>query len=228
MSLILSIETSTSVCSVALHQEGMLLVYQSLFIARSHAESLLSIIEHIVQLSQHTLKELQAIAISKGPGSYTGLRIGSTTATGLCYALDIPLIAVNTLEAMALAVKPFNINSALCCPMIDARRMEIYCLVADATGSILEEAHPHIVTEGSFINWLNTNQVLFFGDGAEKCKPILSSHKNAIFIDGIYPSAEHIGALAYQAFEQNKFVDIAAFSPLYLKPFQSNATISAV
>ncbi|ACE05780.1 hypothetical protein Aasi_0356 [Candidatus Amoebophilus asiaticus 5a2] len=228
MSLILSIETSTSVCSVALHREGKLLAYQSLFIARSHAESLLTIIEHIVQLSQYTLKDLQAIAISKGPGSYTGLRIGATTATGLCYALNIPLISVNTLEAMVLAVKPFNINSALCCPMIDARRMEVYCLITEASGTILEEAQPHIVTENSFLNWLNTRQILFFGDGAEKCKPILSSHQHAIFIDGIYPSAEHIGALAYQTFEQNKFVDIADFSPLYLKPFQSSATIPSV
>jgi len=228
MSLILSIETSTSVCSVALHLEGKLLAYQSLLIARSHAEYLLSIIEHILEVSQYTFKDLQAIAISKGPGSYTGLRIGAATATGLCYALDIPLIAIHTLEAMVVAVKPFNINSALCCPMIDARRLEVYCLITDASGNILEEAHPHIVTENSFLNWLNTRQILFFGDGAEKCKPILSYHQHAIFINGIYPSAEQIGSLAYQEFQQNKLVDISTFSPLYLKPFQSNTATSTM
>jgi tRNA threonylcarbamoyladenosine biosynthesis protein TsaB len=226
MSLILSIETSTSVCSVALHQEGKLLAYQSLLIARSHAEYLLTIVEHILQVNQYILKDLQAIAISEGPGSYTGLRIGATTATGLCYALDIPLIAIHTLEAMVVAIKPFNTNSALCCPMIDARRMEVYCLIADASGTILEEAQPQIITENSFANWFKTKQIFFFGDGAEKCKPILSSHQNALFIDGLYPSAEHIGTLAYQAFKNNKFVDIATFAPLYLKPFQGSAATS--
>jgi tRNA threonylcarbamoyladenosine biosynthesis protein TsaB len=228
MALILSIETSTSVCSVALHKEGKLISYQSLFVARSHAEYLLSIVEHALEVSQYTAKDLQAIAISEGPGSYTGLRIGASTATGLCYALDISLIAINTLEAMSLAIKPFNFNAALCCPMIDARRMEVYCLITDAAGNVLEKAHPHIIAENSFSTWLDKGEVFFFGDGAEKCKPTLSSHKNAIFIDNIYPSAEHIGMLAYQKFQQNKLTDISAFSPVYLKPFQSNIVISAV
>ena len=222
MALILSIETSTSICSVALHASGKLVAYQSMAIARSHAESLLTMINHLLELSHHTAKDLQGIAISEGPGSYTGLRIGAATATGLCYALDIPLIAINTLEAMVYAVQPFNFYGALCCPMIDARRMEVYCLIADSNNTILEAAHPHIVTEHSFANWLSQHFMLFFGDGAAKCKAILANHKHAIFIEDIYPSAHQIGVLAYAHFQQNKFVDINLFTPQYLKPFHSS------
>lgn len=222
MALILSIETSTSVCSVALHEAGKLVAYQMVAIARSHAESLLTMTTHLLQLSGHTPKDLQSIAISEGPGSYTGLRIGAATATGLCYSLNIPLIAVNTLEAMVYAVQPLNITRAFCCPMIDARRMEVYCLVADAANNILEAAHPRIITEHSFDNWLSHHFMLFFGDGAAKCKPILAHYNHAIFIEGIYPSAQQIGALAYTHFQQNNFVDINLFSPQYLKPFYSS------
>jgi tRNA threonylcarbamoyladenosine biosynthesis protein TsaB len=224
MALILSIETSTSVCSVALHASGKLVSHQSVAIARSHAESLLTMINHLLQLTHHTPKDLQGIAISQGPGSYTGLRIGAATATGLCYALDIPLLAVNTLEAMVYAVQPLNITHALCCPMIDARRMEVYCLIADAANNILEEAHPHIVTEHSFENWLPKQLMLFFGDGAAKCKPLLAHQPHAIFIEDIYPSAQQIGILAYTHFQQSKFIDLNLFSPQYLKPFYSSMT----
>jgi tRNA threonylcarbamoyladenosine biosynthesis protein TsaB len=222
MALILSIETSTSVCSVALHTAGKLLAYQSVAMARSHAESLPTMIHHLLQLTHHTPKDLQGIAISAGPGSYTGLRIGAATATGLCYALDLPLIAVNTLEAMVYAVQPLNSTQALCCPMIDARRMEVYCLIADAANNILEEAHPHILTEHSFANWLSQHYMLFFGDGAAKCKPLLTHHKHAIFIENIHPSAQQIGEVAYIHFQQNRFVAIHLFSPQYLKPFYSS------
>jgi tRNA threonylcarbamoyladenosine biosynthesis protein TsaB len=136
MALILSIETSTSVCSIALHQNGNLIAYENLSVARSHAESLLVMIEHVLAITHYSQKDLAAVALSEGPGSYTGLRIGAATATGLCYALDIPLIAINTLAAMALSIKPFNIQGVLCCPMIDARRMEVYCLLTDAAGKI--------------------------------------------------------------------------------------------
>jgi tRNA threonylcarbamoyladenosine biosynthesis protein TsaB len=224
MALILSIETSTSICSVALHNAGQLVAYQTIGIARSHADSLLPMINNLLKLSHHTVKDLAGIALSEGPGSYTGLRIGASTAMGLCYALDIPLIAVNTLAAMVGALQPLNFTHALCCPMIDARRMEVYCLVADATNYILEAAHPHIVSEHSFENWLSQKPMLFFGDGAAKCKPIFGQHGNAIFIDGIYPSAQQIGILAYAHFQQNKWVDIHSFSPQYLKPFYSPIT----
>jgi tRNA threonylcarbamoyladenosine biosynthesis protein TsaB len=221
MALILSIETSTSVCSIALHDHGKLIAYHSLFVARSHAESLLTMIDHVLDITQHKPKDLKGIAISEGPGSYTGLRIGAATATGLSYSLNIPLIPVNTLMAMASAVQPFNIAHALCCPMIDARRMEVYCMVIDSQGNVLEEAHPKIITAHSFEIWLAKSKMLFFGDGAEKCKSMLSTHKNAVFVDHIYPSAKQIGTLAYTKYQQNKFVDVAEFTPIYLKPFQS-------
>jgi tRNA threonylcarbamoyladenosine biosynthesis protein TsaB len=219
MAFILSIETSTSICSVALHTDGELLAYKAAPINRSHAESLLPMIHHLLQ--DYAMQDLEGIAISEGPGSYTGLRIGAATAMGLCYALDIPLIAVNTLEALAWQVKPCNIHRAWCCPMIDARRMEVYCLLMNGEGNIVTEAHPHIVTEDSFQELLAAEEVWFFGDGAAKCKPLLAHHKHAIFVDGIRPSAQQVGTLAYTGFKNRQFVDINTFSPKYLKLFMS-------
>eukprot|EP01132_Coremiostelium_polycephalum_P000227 gene227-303_t len=223
MALLLSIETCTSICSVALHREGNLVAFQQLAIAHSHAESLLPMVDHLLQLSGYTLKDLKAVAISQGPGSYTGLRIGAATATGLCYALNIPLIAVGTLEAMVEQVKLFNINQhVLYCPMIDARRMEVYCLVADATSQVIQEAHPHIITSNSFEQLLKENTIVFFGDGAEKCKAVFSASAHAIVLAGIRPSAASMGLLAYQFFQKEQFVDLMEFTPMYLKPFQSH------
>jgi tRNA threonylcarbamoyladenosine biosynthesis protein TsaB len=222
MALILSIETATQVCSVALHDQGKLASCQSLYIAKSHSESLLPMVEHLLKISHCTKKDLAAIAISEGPGSYTGLRIGTATAKGLCYALEIPLIAVNTLEAMAYGVQLFNYRKALLCPMIDARRMEVYCLMMDPTGLILEDTQPCVIDSYSFQDWLNHNTIIFFGDGSTKCKPILGEHQNAIFWDHIYPSAQYMGSLAYSRFQEASFVSLAAFEPLYLKPFQGN------
>ena len=166
------------------------------------------------------MQDLGAIAVSEGPGSYTGLRIGAATATGLCYALDIPLIAINTLEAMVAQVD-CDIAGAWFCPMIDARRMEVYCLLADAGRKIVVEAHPHIVTADSFQAFLAAHAILFFGDGAMKCEPLFAHQQNAIFVADIYPSAKQIGFLAYENFKVRKFVAINEFTPQYLKPFES-------
>lgn len=223
MALILSIETATQACSVALHNAGKLVAYQTLCIAKSHAESLFLMVAHLFDISPYSKKDLAAIAVSEGPGSYTGLRIGISTAKGLGYALDIPLIAINTLEAMVYGVGCYNFEKALLCPMIDARRMEVYCLVSDAAGEILAGPHTQIVDSNSFQPWLQQKRMLFFGDGVEKCKPSLSNHQHAIFLEKIYPSAQHIGALAYTKFQQQAFRDLAALVPLYLKPFQSQA-----
>lgn len=221
MALILSIETATQACSVALHCAGKLVGCQTLLVAKSHAESLLPMVEHLLDISPYSKKDLAAIAIAEGPGSYTGLRIGTATAKGLCYALEVPLIGVNTLEAMAYGVNPYNLSQALLCPMIDARRMEVYCLISDAAGKVLEAPHPRVIDSNSFQSWLRQNKMLFFGDGAEKCKPALASHNHAIFLNTIHPSAQHVGALAYPKFQQRVFADVAYFEPLYLKPFQS-------
>jgi tRNA threonylcarbamoyladenosine biosynthesis protein TsaB len=220
MPLIISIETATKVCSVALHADGQLMATQSLHVEKSHAESLLGTIDHLLAITHYSAKDLRAVALSSGPGSYTGLRIGTSAAKGLCYALEIPLIAVNTLEAMAHGVQPYNTNQALLCPMIDARRMEVYCLVADAQGNILVPSHPQIIDQDSFQPECSKSPMLFFGDGAEKCKPLLAHESHALFIDGIYPTARYIGALAYEKFQQDDFEDLAQFTPLYLKPFQ--------
>lgn len=220
MTPIISIETATKVCAVALHAEGQLIATQTLHLEKSHAELLLCAIDNLLAISPYRKEELAAVAVSSGPGSYTGLRIGASMAKGLCYALEIPLIAVNTLEAMAHGMQPYNTNRALLCPMLDARRMEVYCLIADAHGHTLAPAQPQVIDHHSFQTWLQDYTILFFGDGAEKCKPLLSHHSRALFIDHVYPNAHHIGTLAYAKFQQAAFEDLAYFTPLYLKPFQ--------
>lgn len=218
--MILSIETATPTCSVALHAGAKLIAVQSLNVANSHAESLLLTIDHLFSIAPYDKKDLAAVAVSGGPGSYTGLRIGTATAKGLCYALNIPLIAIGTLEAMAHGMQPYNTARALLCPMIDARRMEVYCLLVDAQGKMLEAPHPQIIDTNSFQDRLADYPILFFGDGAAKCKPLLGVHPYTTFIEDIYPSAQHIGALAYAKFHQAAFEDLAYFEPSYLKPFQ--------
>jgi len=219
MALIVSIETATKVCSVALHVEAQLVAAQTLHVEKSHAESLLCAIEHLLVISPYTKKDLAAVAVSCGPGSYTGLRIGASTAKGLCYALEVPLIAVNTLEAMAGGMQPYNVVQALLCPMLDARRMEVYCLLANAQGRTLVAPQAQVIDPHSFQPWLKDGPILFFGDGAEKCKSLIANPK-ALFIDHIYPHASHTGSLAYAKFRQAAFEDIAHFTPTYLKPFQ--------
>lgn len=226
MSLILSIETATITCSIALHVEGRLVATQALHVANSHAESLLLAIDHLLSITPYTQSDLTAVAIASGPGSYTGLRIGTSTAKGLCYALNIPLIAVGTLESMAHGMQPYNTSGALLCPMIDARRMEVYCLLVDAQGKLLEEPLPQVIDESSFQIWLAAYSIVFFGDGAAKCQALLGTHTHATFIQDIYPSAQHIGALAYAKFQQADFEELTYFEPCYLKPFQGKRTVN--
>ncbi|UII33547.1 tRNA (adenosine(37)-N6)-threonylcarbamoyltransferase complex dimerization subunit type 1 TsaB [Fulvivirga ulvae] len=219
MSLILSIETATTVCSVAVHDHGQLIGTQTLYIEKSHSGLLAPVIDSLVKYCGFTLNDLSAVAISEGPGSYTGLRIGVSTAKGLCYALDIPLIAVNTLEAMAFGVNKYNKGRALLCPMIDARRMEVYCLLANHKVQVMEPTKPEIIDSASFEDTLLKNQIMFFGNGAAKCKGIITS-TNALFVDDVYPDASNIGFLAYRKFEQQQFEDVAYFEPFYLKEFR--------
>lgn len=219
MSLILSIETATTVCSVALHQHGELLGSQSLYIDKSHSGLLAPSMKSLVEYCGYGLKDLKAVAVSEGPGSYTGLRIGVSAAKGLCFSLDIPLIAVSTLEAMAIGVNKYNLGQAILCPMLDARRMEVYCLLADHEMNIIEETQPVIIDETSFENILEENDILFFGNGSAKCKEVIKS-PNAKFIDHIHPDAATIGAIASGKFERVQFEDVAYFEPFYLKDFK--------
>ncbi len=219
MTKILSIETSTKACSVAIHTHGKLIVSQKLFVEKSHSSHLTKMIEAAIKNADLVMGDLDAVAISMGPGSYTGLRIGTSTAKGICYALDIPLIAVNTLEAMAYGVNKYNHQKALLCPMIDARRMEVYCLVTDCDLNISEETNAKIIDENSFNGFLENNTMLFFGDGAEKCKNIFAANPNTVFIGKITPSAVDIGHLAMTKYDEKSFEDVACFEPFYLKDF---------
>jgi len=222
MARILSLETSTTVCSVAIYDQEKLISNQQLFIARSHAELILTMVAQVLKNCHYTLKEMDAIAIAGGPGSYTGLRISVATAKGLCYSSDLPLIAINTLAALVETVKPFNkVLPALYCPMLDARRNEVYCMIVNDKGEILLPTCAHVITDASFANFLDNNAILFFGDGAAKCKSIIM-HQNAYFLDNIYPSAIGVGKLAYTAFQKAQFVPLASFEPYYLKGFQGN------
>jgi tRNA threonylcarbamoyladenosine biosynthesis protein TsaB len=220
MSLILSIETSTTAGSVALHKDGKLLASYELHVDKSHSGALTPMLEQLFAYTGFALHEIDAVAIAGGPGSYTGLRIGSATAKGLCFSLDKPLIAINTLQVMAGQVNKFNYGQALLCPMLDARRMEVYAAVMSATGEELMPTQPVIIDESSFADYLQSNKVLFFGTGADKCRPVLAASANAVFIDGVFPSAAGVGELAQLAFEKQQFEDVAYYEPFYLKEFQ--------
>jgi len=223
--LLLSIDTSTRGCSVALHGDAGLLADYELYTDRSSSAMLTTLISSTVEHAGYTLQDLDAVAIAKGPGSYTGLRVGVSTAKGLCYALDKPLIAINTLEAMALQVKPFFTKDFLFCPMIDARRMEVYASVFDAENNIIEPTKAVILQEDSFEDLLKSNKVVFFGDGAAKCKPLFEKNPNAFFIsEEIRPSAKTVGILALRAFEKSEFENIVTFEPYYLKDFMTPPT----
>ena len=181
----------------------------------SHAEKLHELIEQAVLEAKIELSQIKAVAVSKGPGSYTGLRIGVSAAKGLCFALDIPLISVNTLQSLALSV---SIDKGYKIPLLDARRMEVYSQVfSEKTGKI-REVYAEIIDFDSFSEFLNAEKVYFFGDGAEKCKEIIT-HKNAVFIDGKFPSAKEMSVISYEKYLKNEFEDVAYFEPFYLKEF---------
>ncbi|MGD9328263.1 MAG: tRNA (adenosine(37)-N6)-threonylcarbamoyltransferase complex dimerization subunit type 1 TsaB [Cyclobacteriaceae bacterium] len=219
MALILSIETSTKVCSVALHQDGELLGSQELHVDRSHSEYLAIMIKDMLKYCSVETKELSAVAVSKGPGSYTGLRIGVSTAKGLCFGLDIPLISVNSLLAMAFEASKYNLNQYDLCPMLDARRMEVYCLLTDHQLNLKQETHSRILEEASFEKELKDNQILFFGNGMPKSRDMLGKNGKAFFIEDIYPKACNIGYLAFEKFKNEDFENTVTFEPFYLKDF---------
>ena len=219
MALILSIETATKVCSIALHRDGELVGSQELHVDRSHSEYLAIMIRDLLGYAGIETKELSAVAVSKGPGSYTGLRIGVSTAKGLCFGLDIPLISVNSLFAMAYEVNKYNLNGYDLCPMLDARRMEVYCLLSDSQLNLKQETHSRILEEASFDNEIMENPILFFGNGMPKGRELLQNYENAFFIDNIYPKASNIGFLAHEKFKNKDFENTVTFEPFYLKDF---------
>lgn len=219
MSIILSIETATNSGSVAIHKSGQLIGLQQYNIEKSHSSLLHVMIKQLMENVGMETSELDAVAVSAGPGSYTGLRIGVSTAKGLCYALGKPLLAVNTLESMARQMANVTTENVLLCPMIDARRLEVYCMMLTADMDVLEETKAEIIDENSFSGFLSQKKVLFFGDGSDKCQPIMT-HKSATFIGNIIPSAREIGELAYAKYEKQEFENLAYYEPFYLKEFR--------
>lgn len=220
MALILSLETSTTVCSVALHDNGKLIASAEMHKEQSHASKLAVLIDQVVNLADVSMNALQGVAVSEGPGSYTGLRIGVSTAKGLCFALGIPLISVGTLTLLAkqMQVKPILDNNPWLCPMIDARRMEVYCQLFDREVNALQDIEAKVIDEESFKEPLANHRIIFFGDGAAKCKSVII-HPNAFFVDAIVPSAKELGILASEKFLRNELEDLVTFEPLYLKEF---------
>ena len=220
MSLILSIDTATPVCSVALHQQELLLGNSDLFLEKSHSNMLAVMIEELVQNSGASMSDIKAIGVSQGPGSYTGLRIGIATAKGLCYGLGVPLIAIDTLSAMAQQVIPLEGDRYWYCPMIDARRMEVYCQMVTHQQETILPTQAVVVDERSFQEQLAEKPVMFFGNGSEKCREVIT-HGQAEFLEGVEASAVTVGQLALAKFQEHDFEDLAYFEPNYLKEFRS-------
>ena len=221
MSYLLHLETATTNCSVALSQNGNLLhCIENNEADFRHSDHLHLFIEQLLKKAQIEAKQLSGIAVSMGPGSYTGLRIGVSSAKGLCYANDIPLIAVNSLEVLAAA---YNVQADdILIPMFDARRMEVYALVLNAQKEVIQPTQAVIITPDSFQEFQNQGRLVFLGNGAAKCKDVVPS-TNTLFIDELQlPSARNMAAIATAKFETNITEDVAYFEPFYLKDFYTN------
>lgn len=220
MSCILHIETSTNICSVALSQDGACIHYEEDSKGPSHASVLAPFVENAVSFADSHAIPIDAVAFSKGPGSYTGLRIGSSTAKGLCYGRGLNFIVLSTLQIMATPVLLYRElpENALLCPMIDARRMEVYYAIYDRALREVKPVSADVVTEETYSEYLKERPVFFFGNGADKCKDVIKG-ENAHFIDGIYPSAKNMVPLAEKAIAVGDYADVAYFEPFYLKSF---------
>ncbi|MBQ3677138.1 MAG: tRNA (adenosine(37)-N6)-threonylcarbamoyltransferase complex dimerization subunit type 1 TsaB [Bacteroidales bacterium] len=223
MKRILSIETSTSVCSVAIHEDGKCTALKELNVPNAHSEKLTVLIESILKEKNLQVSDCNAVAISKGPGSYTGLRIGTSVAKGLCYACNLPLIMVDTLQAIALScketVKNDNADNVYM-PMIDARRMEVYTAEWSQAMTNLRETYALIVDENTKQNFDSNKHYYLCGDGSEKCKELLEC-ENITFVPDIQATAKTIGDIADTMFDNGEFADVAYFEPFYLKEFQA-------
>lgn len=216
MSYILNIETATTNCSVSLSKEGETFILKEDYDSNySHAERLHVYIETVLEQAKLSLKQIDAISVSKGPGSYTGLRIGVSTAKGLCFAADKPLISVPTLEALAHQVKA---EDGVIVPMLDARRMEVYSAVFDTDYKAIRNTQAQVLDETSFQDYLKQGKVYFIGNGVEKTKSLIN-HPNAVFVEGKLPSANNMSQIAYHKYKKDDIEDVAYFEPYYLKDF---------
>lgn len=218
MSFVLSLETSAKVCSVALHDHGKLVTTKEIHVEQSHASKLAVLIDDVLKEAKISANQLVAIAVSSGPGSYTGLRIGTSTAKGLCFALNLPLLSLESLTLLAHQMNANNPTKAYLCPMIDARRMEVYCEVFDASLETISPVEAKVIDATSFSDLLMDHEIIFFGDGSDKCKEQLT-HPNAKFISGIYPAASSMGGIVYQKLKAGQVENLINFEPHYLKEF---------
>lgn len=226
MALILNIETSTEVCSVSIAQNGLTLFKKETLEGLNHSKILTVFIEELFTENNIKPKMIDAVAVSKGPGSYTGLRIGVSVAKGLCYGLDVPLISVNSLEILGISAARNQYKylleegnyPVLFCPMIDARRMEVYTALYNSTGEEIKPVSAEIIDEHFLSDLLDKYIIMFFGNGAEKCKNLIT-HKNAVFDGPMTTSAEYMQVVAEEKFCKKHFEDVAYFEPFYLKNF---------
>ena len=217
MSNILAIETTTKNCSVSIFKDGELVILKENISEKySHSEELTVFIESVMNECKLKPEDLDAVAISKGPGSYTGLRIGTASAKGLCYALDIPLISISTLEAMSYR-KSIKYESDYYCPMIDARRMEVYSAIFDKDNNCVRGIKADVINKNTYQEYRD-KRLVYFGDGAFKCKEFLN-YKNAEYLDGVFPSSKNMGYFAKIKFDNKDFEDLISFEPYYLKDF---------
>lgn len=222
--MILHIETATDVCSVVLANDRKVIAHRESAADRSHASVLAVFIDEVMKEAGVSFKDLLAVAVSKGPGSYTGLRIGVSTAKGICYAMNIPLIAVNTLQAMSASYLfqfPDTPSSTLLLPMIDARRMEVYGAVLDSSLNFLEDVKAEVLTENSFMS--HQAEIVMFGDGAHKAVDVFTDKKNVSYNPNYKQSALGLIAPALKAFAAKQFENTAYFEPFYLKEFVTGA-----
>jgi tRNA threonylcarbamoyladenosine biosynthesis protein TsaB len=216
MTFILNIETATKNCSVSIAKNGEVVVVKELNdLNYSHAEKLHPFIEEVLKEAKIEIQTLAAVAVSKGPGSYTGLRIGVSAAKGICFSIDTPLISIDTLTSLATSI---TVVEGVLVPMLDARRMEVYSAIFSSDYQQTRKIEAQIIDENSFSEVLEKGKVTFLGDGAAKCSEVIT-HKNAFFVDDKFPSAKEMATLSFEKFKKNEFEDVAYFEPFYLKDF---------
>lgn len=227
MATILNIETATPLCSVALSVNGMVVSQRETTEEKSHASQLTVFIEEILKENSIKISDLDAVAVGKGPGSYTGLRIGVSTAKGLCFGVNLPLIAISTLSILfkqviitagSMVCEALTKTDTLFCPMIDARRMEVFTCLINNKGLETGPIEAKIIDQNTYQQLLARQTLVFFGSGMEKCRDVLS-HPNAVFISGVYPHSSALAQLAEEKFFERRFENVAYFEPFYLKDF---------
>lgn len=222
---LLLIETATEVCSVAIACGDDILACRETSDGYSHSKNLMGFVDAVLQESKVNKQQLSGVAVSIGPGSYTGLRIGSSSVKGICFALEIPVIAISTLQGIMMGARQsFTDRELLFCPMIDARRMEVYTALFDYQGELIDMVKPLIIEENSFEELLLKKQIVFCGNGMPKCREFLSKHSNALFSE-VPISAAHLLQPALTKYQKKVFEDIAYFEPFYLKDYNAAKSV---